>query len=57
MVTTILWSDKQWEIFFNLANFLKILIIKEILSGNNPLKTLKWVVESTSNYSIIIMEN
>jgi hypothetical protein len=48
----ILWSQSQWEIFFGLAIFLKILIAKELMSGKNSLVTLKWVASSSTGYKI-----
>ena len=50
----IIWNNEQWIVFFELSNFAKILIVKEILSGENQNKTLSWVAGITTNYSIII---
>jgi hypothetical protein len=46
----ILWNQNQWETFFSLAIFLKILVTKEIIDGKNSLSTLKWVVSSSTGH-------
>jgi hypothetical protein len=56
MPKKIIWTENQWDVFFSLENCFKRLLCVEVLAGEDPLKTLRWIVESIHGYRITLDE-
>ena len=53
-MSTIRWSDLEWDCYFGLAVFLKIIVVKELINNANPGKTLEWVIGSSTGWMPVV---
>ena len=53
-MSTIRWSNLEWDCYFGLAIFLKIVVVKELINNANPGKTLEWVIGSSTGWMPVV---
>jgi hypothetical protein len=51
------WELDQWEIFIELDLMFKILVAKELIAGEDAVKTLAWVFGSTNGWQNWVLTN